>query len=82
MRLLDPESYSPRRRRGPFVFRSGLSRTRIVIRIESSYGRAEEMRLRGDFEAALPLYVECADLSRGLGLSTEEIRARMKIGLI
>ena len=51
-------------------------------RIESSYGRAEEMRLRGDFEAALPLYVECADLSRGLGLSMEEIRARMKIGLI
>ncbi len=40
------------------------------------------MRLQGDFEAALSFYIKSADLSRSLGLPREEIRARMKIGLI
>jgi tetratricopeptide (TPR) repeat protein len=51
-------------------------------RISLTYSRAEEMRLRGDFDAALLLYTESGDLSRSFGLAREEIRARMKLGLI
>jgi tetratricopeptide (TPR) repeat protein len=50
--------------------------------ISGYFRRAEEMRLQGYFEAALPLYIKSADLSRSLGLPREEIRARMETGLI
>jgi tetratricopeptide (TPR) repeat protein len=47
-----------------------------------AFARGEELRLRGEFDSAIPYFRKSLDLAQKAGLSTDEIRCHWKIGLL